>query len=46
MGSESIAHEIEGRMAYWLRGHESERNNCFSKIKLVGKKIARQNSFN
>ena len=23
---------------YWLRGHEGERNNCFSKIQLVGKK--------
>ena len=22
MGSESIAHEAEGRMDYWLRGHE------------------------
>ena len=39
MGSESIAHEAEGRMGYWLRGHEGERNNnCFSKIQLVGKK--------
>ena len=27
MGSESIAHEAEGRMGYWLRGHEGERNN-------------------
>ena len=26
------------RMAYWLRGHEGERNNCFSKIQLVGQK--------
>ena len=34
MGSESIAHEAEGRMGYWLRGHEGERNNCFSKIQL------------
>ena len=25
MGSESIAHEAEGRMDYWLRGHEGER---------------------
>ena len=24
------------RMGYWLRGHEGERNNCFSKIRLVG----------
>ena len=36
MGYESIAHEAEGRMGYWLRGHEGERNNCFSKIQLVG----------
>ena len=25
-------------MSYWLRGHEDERNNCFSKIQLVGQK--------
>ena len=37
-GYESIAHEAEGRMDYWLRGHEGERNNCFSKIQLVGQK--------
>ena len=30
MGSESVAHEAEG--------HEGERNNCFSKIQLVGQK--------
>ena len=24
MGSESLAHEAEGRMGYWLRGHEAE----------------------
>ena len=38
MGSESIAHEAEGRIGYRLRGHEGERNNCLSKIQLVGKK--------
>ena len=38
MGSESIAYEVEGRMGYWLRTHEGERNNCFSKIQLVGQK--------
>ena len=38
MGYESVAHESEGRMGYWLRGHESERNNCFSKIQLFGQK--------
>ena len=38
MGSESIAHEAEGWMSYWLRGHEGERDNCFSKIQLVGQK--------
>ena len=38
MGSESRAHENEGRMGYWLRGQEGEINNCFSKIQLVGQK--------
>ena len=38
MGSESIAHEAEGRMGYWLRGYEGERNNCLSKIQVVGQK--------
>ena len=38
MGYESIAHEAEGRMGYWLRGYEGERNNCFSKIQLAGQK--------
>ena len=38
MGSEAIAHEAEGLMGYWLRGHVGERNNCFSKIQLVGQK--------
>ena len=36
MGSESIAQEAEGRMGYGLRGNEGERDNCFSKIQLVG----------
>ena len=38
MGYESIALEAEGRMGYWLRGYEGKRNNCFSKIQLVGQK--------
>ena len=38
MGYESIAHEGEGQMGYWLRGYEGERNNCFSKIQLVDQK--------
>ena len=39
MGYESIAHEAEGRMGYWFRGYEGERNNnCFSKIQLFGQK--------
>ena len=38
MVSESTAHEAEGRMGYWLRGHEGESNNCFSKIQLFGQK--------
>ena len=37
-GSELIAHEAKGRMGYWLRGHEGERNNCFNKIQLLGQK--------
>ena len=42
MGSESIAQEAESRMGYWLRGHEGESNNCFSKIQL---QISRRNNF-
>ena len=38
MSSESLAYEAEGRVGYWLRGHEGERNNWFSKIRLVGQK--------
>ena len=38
MGAESVAHKAEGRMGYWLRGHEGERNNCFNKIELVDQK--------
>ena len=38
MGYESIAHEAEGWMGYWRKGHEGERNNCFSKMQLVGQK--------
>ena len=36
MGSESVAHEAEG--------HEGERNNCFSKIQLVGQKYRNKTS--
>ena len=32
MGSESIAHEAEGWMHYWLRGHGGERNNSIGDI--------------
>ena len=38
MGSEPLAHEAEGWMDYWLGGHDTEGNNCFSKTQLVGKK--------
>ena len=38
MGFESITHEDEGQMGYWLRGYEGKRNNHFSKIQLVGQK--------
>ena len=45
MGSESIAHEAEGLTGYWLRGHEGERNNCFSKIQLAGQKYREKKNF-
>ena len=48
MGSESIAHEAEGWMGYWLRGHSGLRNNycyCFSKIQLVGQKYRDKTTF-
>ena len=38
MGSESITHEAEGWMGFWLRDHSGSRNNCFCKIQLVGHK--------
>ena len=38
MGYESMAHEADGRIGYWLRGYEGERNNCFSKIQIVRQK--------
>ena len=38
MGPESIVQEAKGRMGYWLRGYEGEKNNCVSKIQLVGQK--------
>ena len=33
MGSESIAQKAEGRMGYWLRDHEGERNNNIVLVK-------------
>ena len=45
MGSETIAHEAEGQMAYWLRGHEGEKKNCFSNIQLVGQKYGGKKNF-
>ena len=30
MGSESIAHEAEGRMGYWLRGHDDGATGLLS----------------
>ena len=45
MGSESIAHEAEGRIGYWLRAHSGSSNNSFSKIQLVGKKKLRIKKF-
>ena len=45
MGCESMAHEAEGLMGYWLRGYEGDRNNCFSKIQLVGPKNREEKNF-
>jgi len=45
MGYESIAHEAEGRIGYWLGGHEGERNNCFSKIQLADQKNIKTKHF-
>ena len=33
MSSESLAYEAEGRVGYWLRGHEEERNNIIALVK-------------
>ena len=33
MGFESIAHEAEVGMGYWLRDHEGERNNIIVLVK-------------
>ena len=38
MGPESIAHEAEGRIGYWLRGHEGERNIVLVKSNELVKK--------
>ena len=32
-------------MGYWLRGHEGERNNFFSKIQLDGQKYREEKNF-
>ena len=37
--------EAFGLMGYWLRSHEGERNNCFSKIQLVGQKYRDKTTF-
>ena len=39
MRSESIAYSAFGLVSYWLRGHEGERIDCFSKIQLVGPNV-------
>ena len=45
MGYESIAHEADGRMGYWLRAHEGERNILLVKSSQLVKKISRQSIF-
>ena len=42
LGCKSIAHSVFGLMGYRLTAHEGERNNCFSKIQLVGPKNIRK----
>ena len=46
MGSESIAYEAEDGMGYRLRRHEGKKNNCFSKIHIVGQKYRDKTTFN
>ena len=52
MGYESIAHEAEGLMGYWLRAYEGElvkkisRLNIFRKLKLDINPFFRQNITN
>ena len=36
MASESIAHEAEGRMGYWLRAPSGSRNNCWVPFVHIG----------
>ena len=43
MGYESIAHKFEWAIESYAS--EGERNNCFSKIQLVGQKISKLNIF-
>ena len=37
---------VFGLMGYWLRGHKGKRNNCFSKIQLVGQQYRDKTTFN
>ena len=39
MGSESIAHEAEGRMGYWLRGMKLVKNIKTKQVKLVNARL-------
>ena len=43
--SHIICDKAEGRMGFWLRGHEGERNNCHSKIQLFGQKYRDKTTF-
>ena len=43
--SEELTIIPRARMGYWLRGQEGERNNCFSKIQLVGQKYWEKTTF-
>ena len=43
MGYDSIAHEAEGRMGYWFKGHEGEERIVLVKSNYLVKKTSRLN---
>ena len=45
MDCESIAMRLKAEWAIHLRGRECERNNCFTKIQLVGQQYQDKTTF-